>query len=135
MAAGELNPAASAVAAGGRGAPAADQSSSRSRLGQAPGLAGRLLGRAAPDLLALELLLAATVLLFRDGIERGLVFHEADTSTMFFPVFATLHAALARDDLLLWTPALFTGFPLLAEGQTGVLYPPNWLAGRLLSGA
>src|SRR5919198_1419435 len=92
----------------------------------------RLLGALLPDILAVEFLLATVGYVFRDAILDGLVFHEADTSTMFYPVFAALGAALGRGELLLWTPHLFTGFPLLAEGQTGVLYPPNWLAATLL---
>lgn len=85
-----------------------------------------------PDILAVELLLAATAYLFRDAFQDRLIFHEADTSTMFYPVFAALGSALGRGELLLWSPELFTGFPLLAEGQTGVLYPPNWAAALLL---
>src|SRR5207247_29999 len=79
-----------------------------------------LLGKALPDVLAVEFLLASTAYLFRDAIADGLVFHEADTSTMFYPVFAALGSALGRGELLLWSPQLFSGFPLLAEGQTGV---------------
>src|SRR5439155_21226881 len=47
-------------------------------------------------------------------------------------IFAALGAALGRGELLLWTPQLFSGFPLMAEGQTGVFYPPNWLAASFL---
>src|SRR5215212_6155946 len=104
------------------------------QLRQGWGAAVACLAAALPDLLALGLLLAATVYLFRDSLTDGLVVHEADTTTMFYPTFATLRAALGRGELLLWSPDLFSGFPLLAEGQTGVLYPPNWLAATLLSG-
>lgn len=92
----------------------------------------RGLARVLPDLLAIELLIAAVLFLFRDAWLDGYVFHEADTSTMFYPIFAALRAALARGELLLWSPELFSGFPLLAEGQTGVLYPLNWVAAALL---
>lgn len=85
-----------------------------------------------PDILAVELLLAATAYLFRDALQEGLIFHEADTTTMFYPVFAALGRALGRGELLVWSPYLFSGFPLLAEGQTGALYPANWLAAALL---
>jgi hypothetical protein len=90
------------------------------------------LAAALPDILAIELLLITVAFLFRDAIRHGLVFHEADTSTMFYPIFAAFHGAVARGELLLWSPNLFSGFALLAEGQTGVLYPPNWLAALLL---
>jgi hypothetical protein len=85
-----------------------------------------------PDLLAIELLVAVDLFVFRDALVEGLLFHEADTTTMFYPVFATLAEALPRGDRLLWTPYMFSGFPLLAEGQTGVLYPLNWAAVALL---
>ena len=97
------------------------------------GTASALLIAALPDLLALGLLLGATVYLFRDALIDGLVFHEADTTTMFYPIFAALGAALGRGEQLLWSPNLFSGFPLLAEGQAGALYPPNRLAATLLS--
>src|SRR5215212_1240629 len=102
------------------------------QLRQGWGAAITCLATALPDLLALGLLLAATVYLFRDSLTDGLVFHEADTTTMFYPIFATLRAALGRGELLLWSPDLFSGFPMLAEGQTGVLYPPNWAAAAFL---
>lgn len=104
-------------------------------LGRLARRAAALLGRALPDILAVELLLALAAWVFRDAWQSGLVFHEADTSTMFYPVFATFAQALERGSALLWTSDLFSGFPLLAEGQTGVLYPPNhlfasWLGAR-----
>ncbi len=85
-----------------------------------------------PDLLGVAALVASVLFLFRDAWQDGLVLHEADTSTMFYPIFAALRAALARGEVLLWSSDLFSGFPLLAEGQTGVLYPLNWLAAALL---
>jgi Bacterial membrane protein YfhO len=102
------------------------------RLKHGRGVAATFLAATVPDLLALTLLLVATIYLFRDALTDGLVFHEADTTTMFYPIFAALGAALGRGEQLLWSPDMFSGFPLLAEGQTGVLYPPNRLAAALL---
>ncbi|MCC7107203.1 MAG: hypothetical protein IT307_18880, partial [Chloroflexi bacterium] len=90
-----------------------------------------LLAAALPDALAIVFLLAQVLYVFRDAWQSGLVFHEEDTSTMFYPVFAAFTDALERGSLLLWTTDLFSGFPLLAEGQTGVLYPPNHLFANL----
>src|SRR5262249_46968902 len=37
-------------------------------------------------------------------------------------------SALRRGDVVLWNPYLFSGAPYLGAFQTGLLYPPNWLA-------
>lgn len=101
----------------------------------ARGLLVRLRGFAVvwgADVLALAFLALSALFLFRDALDRQLLFHEADTTTMFYPVFAAFHDAVERRELLLWSPDLFSGFPLLAEGQTGVLYPLNWALALLL---
>jgi hypothetical protein len=48
-----------------------------------------------------------------------------------FPHLALLGRALAAGELPLWNPYEFSGFPWLATGQAGVLYPPNWIAALL----
>ena len=34
---------------------------------------------------------------------------------------------LADGHLPLWNPYVFSGIPLLGDGQTAMFYPPNWL--------
>ncbi len=43
------------------------------------------------------------------------------------PFRAFFHRQLAAGHLPLWCPEMGTGYPLLAEGQVGALYPPNLL--------
>ena len=61
------------------------------------------------------------------------VYARDDTITFFYPAFATLHQSLRQGELPLWTPHIFGGFPLFAEGQIGALYPPALLAAMLPS--
>lgn len=52
-------------------------------------------------------------------------FTGSDLLNMHYPYKFALKAALENKSIPLWTPYLSNGFPLLAEGQTGVFYPPN----------
>jgi hypothetical protein len=77
-------------------------------------------------------LLAATVILFRDGILRGLVFFEFDTERFYYPMTRWFADHWRNGHLPLWLPDIFSGYPITADGETGVLYPPNLLALRVL---
>jgi len=83
------------------------------------------------EALALAVLAGAIVAVFWPMLLGIGVYAESDTFTFFYPVFAQLHASLRTGELPLWTPNLFGGFPLFAEGQIGALYPPGLLAARL----
>ena len=87
----------------------------------------------AGELLALAVLLGAIVAVFWPMLLGIGVYAESDTFTYFYPVFAQLHASLRAGELPLWTPNVFGGFPLFAEGQIGALYPPALLAAQLAS--
>ena len=104
--------------------------------------AGRGLGRVVShrvtvalirELLALAVLIGAIVAVFWPMLAGIGVYAESDTFTFFYPVFAQLHASLRDGELPLWTPNVFGGFPLFAEGQIGALYPPAILAAQLAS--
>lgn len=66
-------------------------------------------------------------LLVGPDVLRGAIPWFMDVVAQFYPIrhFAarTLHQGL----LPLWIPTYYTGVPLLANPQWGVLYPPNWL--------
>ena len=83
------------------------------------------------ELLALAVLIGAIVVVFWPMLAGVGVYAESDTFTFFYPVFAQLHASLRAGELPLWTPNVFGGFPLFAEGQIGALYPPGLLAAQL----
>lgn len=50
-----------------------------------------------------------------------------DAFVYFYPLIAYRDARLLAGQLPLWAPDYFLGVPFLANPQTGVLYPPNWL--------
>jgi hypothetical protein len=102
----------------------------------APGVYGRLrrlagLLVASPyraDLVAILWLLGcAAVVNWQSLVGQG-IYGRSDTLTFFFPVFATLHESLRVGELPLWSPRIYGGFPLFAEGQIGALYPPALVA-------
>ncbi len=66
-------------------------------------------------------------LLTMQGLALG-----GDGVLFYYPAATALAEALARGSLPFWTPYLQAGFPLLAEGQVGPLYPINLLAFGLL---
>jgi|GEM_PF-499941 len=96
----------------------------------------RLLAAALPALwtgLALTLLALCDYILFRPALLDGLIYSRTDTVTYYFPIADRLIDVLREGHLLLWTGHIFGGFPLFADGEAGMLYPPNLLAYLLLS--
>ncbi len=99
----------------------------------AAGARARLLANASrwPDLLAVVVLLGCGAVVYWPTINGASIYAESDSLTFFYPAFATLHQSVRDGVLPLWTPYIFGGFPLFAEGQIGALYPPNLLAAVL----
>jgi len=62
----------------------------------------------------------------------GGVFYFGDIYQLHYPLRTAYSAALREFSLPLWSPAVMGGYPLLAEGQLGALYPPNLLLHALL---
>ncbi|MDP2659138.1 MAG: YfhO family protein, partial [Dehalococcoidia bacterium] len=71
--------------------------------------------------------LAGLLFLFRGAIFKGLVFQEMDTLAYYYPVLTELRRSLLQGMLPLWTPYIYGGFPLFADGESGALYPINVL--------
>jgi hypothetical protein len=84
------------------------------------------------------LLLYLLVLLpfWRVAALQGLVitndYAVSDMAHLQHPLRHVLGQELHRGRLPLWTPGVYMGYPLLAEGQAGVFYPPNLLLFGLL---
>ena len=78
------------------------------------------------------LLLAALVLVVFWRAVLGGIFYQGDIFHLQYPLRSAYAAELARGSLPLWTPLVFGGYPLLAEGQLGALYPPNLILHALL---
>jgi len=69
---------------------------------------------------------------------KGSVIATNDVATndllyLYFPVRFLYSEALRAGELLQWTPYIFSGYPVFAEGQSGFLYPFNLITCYLLN--
>jgi hypothetical protein len=55
------------------------------------------------------------------------VFWAHDVQGYFFPYHVLPARLVSEGHLPLWNPYVFSGMPLLGDGQTAMFYPPNWL--------
>jgi hypothetical protein len=88
-------------------------------------------GRVADAIVLGGIVLAAT-LLMAEAFLFGQVYYERDTYLFYYPVYQFFAAHLKSGQLPLWMPHLFSGYPLFADGETGMLYPLHWLFFGLL---
>ncbi len=84
------------------------------------------------DLVCVLVLVAAALILLRDSLLSGRVFYENDTRDFYYPVMQRVAQFLRQDRLPLWSPELFGGYPLFADGEAGTLYPLHIVALKLL---
>ena len=70
------------------------------------------------------------VVLQKTFITTGLI--QSDLMNYNYPLKSAYGDALKSGRLLLWSPFIGNGFPVLAEGQTGELYPLNLLLFKFL---
>ncbi len=73
------------------------------------------------------MILAGLLAVFRGALLKGLVFQEPDTLSYYYPALTELRRALQQGSLPIWTPNIYGGFPLFADGESGALYPVNVL--------
>lgn len=104
----------------------------RSRTGERVAVDLGLRLRRRPTLSALAVLWGSALLVLSRGLAFGEVYWEGDTASYYLPVMQTYQAALRHASLPLWTPYLFGGQPLFAEGEGGMLYPVNLALTALL---
>ncbi len=83
------------------------------------------------DRIAISLLIVLVLLVFWQAVAGG-IFYNGDIYQLHYPLRSAYAAELARGSLPLWTTQMFAGYPLLAEGQLGALYPPNLILHALL---
>lgn len=50
-----------------------------------------------------------------------------DSVAQFYPWRLLMHQAAQSGQLPLWNPFQFCGYPFVANGQSALFYPPNWL--------
>lgn len=78
-------------------------------------------------LLVLGSFLVGALALFAGALTTGAIFSEGDTVEFYIPLATVAGAALREGRLPLWTPGIYAGYPLFADGEVGPLYPPNLL--------
>src|SRR5262245_20241406 len=110
----------------------------RAPLGGAARAGGAALARTAArlpwrDLAIHALLVAAGAVLLQRALTTGALRWEDDTKYFYYPLLATVAAALREGRLPVWEPGLFGGYPLFADGEAGALYPPHLVLLRLLA--
>lgn len=79
------------------------------------------------DLVLLVILFVLPFLCFADVIFGNKTFYAWDLSLTHYPQRVFAAQMLRQGRLASWNPYVLCGFPLLAEGQIGVLYPLNGL--------
>jgi hypothetical protein len=84
---------------------------------------GNLLG----DVACIGALLACCLVLHRDGLLGGPAFYELDTRLFYYPLSDWVAGQLKSGSFPLWLPNIFTGYPLFADGELGLLYLPQVL--------
>jgi hypothetical protein len=83
------------------------------------------------DIIAVVLLAVLVLAVFWRAVLGG-VFYFGDIFQLHYPLRSAYARELRRLSLPLWTPDVLAGYPLLAEGQLGALYPPNLVLHTLL---
>jgi Bacterial membrane protein YfhO len=84
------------------------------------------------DLLAVVVLAACALTLHRDGLFGGAAFYELDTRLFYYPLAQWVGQHLQAGVFPLWLPAIFTGYPIFADGELGLAYLPQLLMLYLL---
>ena len=84
------------------------------------------------DALAILLLLLLQLAFFWRAVLLLGFFAHSDILYQFQPYKAFMHEALRAGRLPLWSPYIFCGYPIAAEGQIATFYPPGLLISWLL---
>jgi len=97
-----------------------------------PLLAPRAVPGPVADGVALGVIALAAIGLLFETLFFGQLHRENDTYYFYYPVYKWFAEQLQAGQLPLWMPQFFSGYPLFADGETGMLYPPHWLFFGLL---
>ncbi len=63
----------------------------------------------------------------------GRVYYGGDIARQYIAQRIVLAKSLRQGALPWWSPHVGIGYPMLAEGEIGALYPPNWIIALLFS--
>src|SRR5206468_3781050 len=72
-------------------------------------------------------LLALTIFFYWKILFTRQVMFPSDAGDFFYPYLAYVHEELRHFRLPLWLPYAFSGFPIIADPEGQIFYPPNWL--------
>jgi hypothetical protein len=89
--------------------------------------------RATPYLIGLALAATLLAAFFGPVLWGGQVYYTGDIARIYHPQRVALAQSLAQGRLPWWLPQVGIGYPMLAEGEIGALYPLNWPLYALLS--
>ncbi len=78
--------------------------------------------------LSIAALLIVVGLSLADGLLGDSVAYERDTTVFYFPLMRWVAQQLHQGVFPLWTPQVFGGYPIFADGEIGLSYPPALLA-------
>ncbi len=70
----------------------------------------------------------AVALSLADGLLGNAVAYERDTVVFYYPLMVWAAGWLHAGTVPLWAPQLFGGYPIFADGEIGLSYPPVLLA-------
>jgi hypothetical protein len=73
-------------------------------------------------------LIVVVSLSLADGLLSNVVAYERDTAVFYFPLMSWVAQQLQHGQFPLWTPQFFGGYPIFADGEIGLAYPPALLA-------
>ena len=72
-------------------------------------------------------LLALTVIFYWKVLFTNQAIFPWDLMDFHYPLLAFVHEELRHFRLPLWLPYAFSGFPIIADPEAQIFYPPNWL--------
>jgi hypothetical protein len=85
-------------------------------------------GRRGHAWLWLAALIAIVGLSLADSLMATIVPYERDTAVFYYPLMSWVGQQLRQGVFPLWTPQFFGGYPIFADGEIGLAYPPALLA-------
>ncbi|MBV9355973.1 MAG: hypothetical protein JO023_10650, partial [Chloroflexi bacterium] len=83
--------------------------------------------RRSADVGALLIFVVAALTLHWSGLLGGPAYYERDTQLFYYPLAGWVGEQLRAGHYPLWMPAIFTGYPIFADGELGLLYLPQVL--------
>jgi hypothetical protein len=85
------------------------------------------LTRRSPNAISITVILVALLGLFGRSLYPGIAAHHRDTDAFYLPLAVWFAERLAAGTFPLWCQLIFSGYPIFADGELGMLHPVNLL--------